>query len=76
MFQRRGLAYCERRDESGHMKYKGGEKVVTIQPGTPLVRIVPASKSLIVPGAHVVAFPRASAVRRIVVGEGGARPPM
>jgi hypothetical protein len=58
------------------LDYKGGSKVVVIPPGVPVVRIVPASRALIVPGAHVVAFPPLASLRRIVVGEQGAVPPM
>jgi len=58
------------------LTYKGGTKVVAIPAGAPIVRIGPASKALVVVGAHVVVFPPLSAVRRIVVGEKGAIPPM
>jgi len=58
------------------LTYKGGTKVVAIPPGVPIVRIAPASRALIVPGAHVVAFPPLASARRIVVGEKGAVPPM
>ena len=58
------------------LTYKGGTKKVAIEPGTPIVRIGPASRALLVPGAHVVAFPPADAVSRIVIGEKGAVPPM
>lgn len=58
------------------LTYKGGTKVVAIPPGVAIVRIVSASKSLIVPGAHVVAFPPLAPAARIIVGEQGATPPM
>jgi hypothetical protein len=59
------------------LEYKGGSKKVTIAPGTPIVRIVPGSKSLLATGAHVVAFPGPSGTAaRIVVGEEGVTPPM
>jgi hypothetical protein len=56
--------------------YKGGTKVVAIPSGIPIVGIGPASRALIVPGAHVVVFPTATGIGRIVVGEHGAIPPM
>ncbi|MBD5655087.1 MAG: hypothetical protein IAI50_07880 [Candidatus Eremiobacteraeota bacterium] len=67
--------------DNGSMKtvtltYKGGTKVVAIPSGVAIVRIVPASKAAIVPGAHVVAFPPLTSLRSIVVGEHGAVPPM
>jgi hypothetical protein len=58
------------------LTYKGGTKVVAISPSTPIVRIVPATRALIVAGAHVVVFPPLSPASRIVVGEQGAVPPM
>jgi hypothetical protein len=58
------------------LTYKGGTKVVAIPAGVAIVRIVPASKALIVPGAHVVAFPPLAPASRIIVGEQGATPPM
>jgi hypothetical protein len=58
------------------LTYKGGTKMVAIPAGVPIVRIVPASKALIVSGAHVVATPPLSAARIMVVGEHGAVPPM
>lgn len=60
------------------LEYKGGSKRVTILPGTPIVRIVPGSKSLLVDGAHVVVFPAAGggAAPRVVVGVHGTVPPM
>ncbi len=58
------------------LKYKDGTKIVAIPSNVPIVRIVPASKALIVPGAHVVAFPPLDTAGTIVVGEKGAVPPM
>jgi len=58
------------------LTYKGGTKTVAIGPGTPIVRIVPASRAMIVPGARVVAFPPLDGASRIIVGEKGATPPM
>jgi hypothetical protein len=59
------------------LTYTGGSKSVSIAPGTPVVRIVPGSKSLLVSGAHIVAFPGPNGTAaRVVVGEQGAKPPM
>ena len=60
------------------LDYKGGSKKVTIAPGTPIVRVVPGSKSLLVAGAHVVAFPAhaGAAAPFVIVGEQGVVPPM
>jgi len=58
------------------LTYKGGTKVVSIGPGTPIVRVVPASRSLLVKGAHVVAFPPVSNAPFVVIGEQGTVPPM
>jgi len=38
------------------LTYKGGTKVIAIAGGTPIVRIVPASRANLIPGVHVVAF--------------------
>jgi len=58
------------------LTYKGGTKVVSIGPDTPIVRVVPASRALLVKGAHVVAFPPASGAPFVVIGEQGTVPPM
>ncbi len=58
------------------LTYKGGTKVVSIPPDAPIVRVVPATKDLVVTGAHVVAFPPNSAAPFIIIGEKGVVPPM
>jgi len=58
------------------LTYKGGTKVIAIPDGTPIVRIVPATKALLVTGAHVVTFPPNSAASFVVIGEKGVVPPM
>jgi hypothetical protein len=59
------------------LSYKGGTKIVTIPPGAPIVRIVPASKALVVVGAHVFVAPSLhAAARTVVIGEKGAIPSM
>lgn len=63
------------------LRYAGGEQTVVVPPGIPIVKIQPGSRSLLVPGAHVVAFaapqPDGKLVaQRITVGEDGVVPPM
>lgn len=62
------------------LSYKGGTKRVVIPAGVPVVRVVPGSKSLLVPGAHVFVVPTGAAGQQtaafVVVGERGAVPPM
>jgi hypothetical protein len=58
------------------LTYKGGTKVIAIPAGTPIVRIVPATKANVIPGAHVVTFPPNSAAAFVVIGEQGVVPPM
>jgi hypothetical protein len=63
------------------LRYKGGEKVVTIPKDTPIVMVEPGDPSMLVPGAHVVV----SGVQqndgslladRVTVGKDGLIPPM
>lgn len=61
--------------------YKGGQKTLTVPDDTPVVDLEAGSKSLLKPGAHVVAFGPKQAdgtvdAKRIIVGEDGAVPPM
>jgi hypothetical protein len=58
------------------LTYKGGMKVVAIPNGVPIVRVVKATKVLLVPGAHVVVFPPATSAAAVIIGEDGAIPPM
>jgi hypothetical protein len=58
------------------LTYKGGTKVIAIPAGVPIVGIAPATRALIVPGAHVFVSPPFTPARSIVVGENGAVPPM
>jgi hypothetical protein len=63
------------------LKYKGGDAKVFIPPGTPIVKNVPADRSLLTPGAGVY-IPAVREVggpltaRRIIVGVNGVMPPM
>ncbi len=61
--------------------YKGGQKKLLVPDDVPVVDLEPGSKSLLKPGAHVVAFgPRGADgsvdAKRIIVGEDGTVPPM
>lgn len=63
------------------LTYAGGEQKVLVAPGTPVVKVEPAGRGVVAPGAHVFAAgPRDAdgTVRagRIFVGEGGVVPPM
>jgi len=61
------------------LNYKGGSKRLTIPAGVPVVRVVPASRAALVPGAHVFAVVPQGAnptALRIIVGEHGTVPPM
>jgi hypothetical protein len=63
------------------LKYKGGEQKVLVPPGTPIVKNVPADRSLLKPGTGVyVAAMRGDdgtiTATRITAGVGGVMPPM
>ncbi|NEU12993.1 hypothetical protein G3T14_12705 [Methylobacterium sp. BTF04] len=63
------------------VKYSGGEKTITVPEDVPVVALAPGDKSLIKPGARIVAFTKADAsgiavADRMVVGENGTVPPM
>lgn len=63
------------------VKYKGGEKTVTVTPQTVLVTYVPAEKSDLKPGAKIIAFAKklpdgSFETSRISVGRDGITPPM
>ena len=64
------------------LKYKGGEKKVSIPPSTPIVTIVPATASDLKAGAKVFVVGALSSdggtltSGRLVVGENGTTPPM
>jgi hypothetical protein len=68
----------------GHMltvKYKDGEKKVTVTPDTPVVTYVPAGKSDLQAGAKVIAVMKKLAdgsfeTNRVSVGRDGLTPPM
>jgi hypothetical protein len=68
----------------GHMltvKYKDGEKKVTVSPDTPVVTYVPADKSDLKAGAKIIAFVKqlpdgSFETNRISVGRDGLTPPM
>ena len=61
--------------------YKGGRKTLAVPDDVPVVDLEAGDRSLLQPGAHVVAFGPKSAdgtvdAKRVIVGEKGAVPPM
>lgn len=63
------------------VKYKGGEKVISITPKTQIVSYVPADKSDLKQGAKIIAFGKtlpdgSFQTSRIAVGRDGITPPM
>jgi hypothetical protein len=63
------------------VKYKDGEKKVTVTPDTAVVTYVPADKSDLKPGAKVIAFMKklpdgSFETNRVSVGRDGLTPPM
>ena len=63
------------------IKYKDGEKKVTVGPDTPVVTYVPAGKPDLKPGAKVIAFMKklpdgSFETNRVSVGRDGLTPPM
>jgi hypothetical protein len=63
------------------IKYKDGEKKVTVGPDTPVVTYVPAGKADLKPGAKVIAFMKklpdgSFETNRVSVGRDGLAPPM
>jgi hypothetical protein len=68
-------------DRTIKVTYKGGEKTITVPDGVPVVALAPGDKSVIKPGARVVAVTKADAggvpvADRMIVGENGTVPPM
>ena len=63
------------------VSYKGGQKTLLVPDDVPVVDLEPGDRSLLQPGAHVVAIgPKSSdgsvAVKRIIIGEKDVVPPM
>lgn len=63
------------------VKYKGGEKQITVPEDVPIVHLTPASESIVKPSEHAVAFAEAGpdgalTAKFIAVGENGVVPPM
>jgi hypothetical protein len=61
--------------------YQGGEKTIAVPPGTPIVTYEPATRAMLVAGAHVILFGTqaddgAITATRISVGKDGLVPPM
>lgn len=63
------------------LMYPGGQQTVVVPEGTPVVRLAPADRSVLVPGARVFAIGPEGAggsvdATRVFVGVGGVVPPM
>ena len=63
------------------LKYKDGEKVVVVPPGTPVVTFEPGDRAMLVPGAHVMFGATRQpdgtlTAARVNVGKDGLVPPM
>ncbi len=61
------------------MNYKGGSRTIVVPAGTPVVRIAPGSKKLLVPGSAVFVIASSAAKPTalfVVVGVHGTKPPM
>lgn len=64
------------------VKYKDGEKTVTVTPDTPIVTFVPGSRDELKPGAHVIIMTASKKddgsfeAARVNVGRDGLTPPM
>jgi hypothetical protein len=61
--------------------YQGGEKTIAVTPATPIVTYEPATRAMLVAGAHVILFGTeadggAITATRISVGKDGLVPPM
>ncbi|HEX6137559.1 MAG TPA: hypothetical protein VF059_07860 [Casimicrobiaceae bacterium] len=69
------------KDRRMTLKYKDGEKVVTVPADAPIVTLEPGDRALVKPGAHVLfsATPRPDGTltaARLLVGKDGLVPPM
>jgi len=63
------------------LKYKDGEKTISIAPDTPIVTFEPGDKAMLVPGAHIIVTAAKQAdgsltAARVAVGKNGLVPPM
>jgi hypothetical protein len=62
------------------LTYPSGQQTVVVPPKIPIVQLEPGDRSLLVPGAHVIAFAAPQngtlVAQRLVVGKGGVVPPM
>ncbi len=63
------------------LKYKDGEKTITVPPDAPIVTFEPGDKAMLVPGAHILLTatkqPDGSlTAARVAVGKNGLVPPM
>ncbi len=63
------------------LTYAGGEKVVVVPAGTPIVMVEPADRSMLVPGAQVLVYATRQAdgslsADRVSIGKNGFVPPI
>jgi hypothetical protein len=63
------------------VRYKGGNKDILVPPGAPVVTISPGDRTLLVTGAHIIAFTQKAAdgtatAGNVLVGKDGLVPPM
>ena len=63
------------------LTYKGGEKMVVVPEGVPLIKSEPGDRGLLVPGAHVVVYARrdvdgALVAEQVSVGKNGFATPI
>ena len=63
------------------LRYKDGEKVVTVPPAAPVVTFQPGSREMVVPGAHAILTATVRpdgtlAATRMSIGKDGLVPPM
>jgi Domain of unknown function (DUF5666) len=63
------------------LSYAGGEKVVVVPAGTPIVMVEPADRSMLVPGAQVLVYATRQAdgslsADRVSIGKNGFVPPI
>ncbi len=68
-------------DRTLTVKYQGGEQTIMVPPNTPVVTYEPGSRTMLVPGAHIILFGTRAAdgevtAKRISVGKDGMVPPM
>jgi hypothetical protein len=68
-------------DRTLKVTYQGGETTIVVPPNTPVVTYEPGSRTMLVPGAHIILFGTRAGdgevtAKRITVGKDGMVPPM